>query len=220
MLLPGCDTLSQAALTTIHWSGLTQRARKPSPWSRGEDHRLEAAASRSHRARTRHPAREQKKKSRSVSRVLSWTIIHLRQASPPACSDLPESAAGRSTRIPIWSCSEWGLPSPRLLPAARCALTAPFHPYRTTEVVRRYTFCCTFRRLAPPRCYLAPCPVEPGLSSPPAAKAAQQSDRLTDSAARLPAAASWRNTANRIIRHPLDPADPADTGTTGFYAAR
>jgi len=31
--------------------------------------------------------------------------------------------------------------------------------------LRRYIFCCTFRRLAPPRCYLAPCPVEPGLSS-------------------------------------------------------
>ena len=69
------------------------------------------------------------KTSRSISRVLSWTIIHLRQVSPPACSDLPESAAGRSWRIPIWSCSGWGLPSPRLLPAARCALTAPFHPY-------------------------------------------------------------------------------------------
>ena len=27
------------------------------------------------------------------------------------------------------------------------------------------SFCCTVRRLAPPRCYLAPCPVEPGLSS-------------------------------------------------------
>jgi hypothetical protein len=27
-------------------------------------------------------------------------------------------------------------------------------------------FCCTFRGLAPPRRYLAPCPVEPGLSSP------------------------------------------------------
>jgi len=26
--------------------------------------------------------------------------------------------------------------------------------------------CCTFRRLAPPRRYLAPCPLEPGLSSP------------------------------------------------------
>jgi len=35
--------------------------------------------------------------------------------------------------VPIWSCSERGLPCRRLLPAARCALTAPFHPYRHTE---------------------------------------------------------------------------------------
>jgi len=31
----------------------------------------------------------------------------------------------------------------------------------------RYLFCGTFRGLAPPRRYLAPCPAEPGLSSPP-----------------------------------------------------
>ena len=36
---------------------------------------------------------------------------------------------GSRYRIPIWSCSGRGLPSPRLLPTARCALTAPFHPY-------------------------------------------------------------------------------------------
>src|SRR5690606_637339 len=34
-----------------------------------------------------------------------------------------------------------------------------------SRAVRRFAFCCTFRRLAPPRRYLAPCPVEPGLSS-------------------------------------------------------
>ena len=34
------------------------------------------------------------------------------------------------------------------------------------EAVRRYPFCCTFRRLTPPRGYLALCPMEPGLSSP------------------------------------------------------
>src|SRR5690606_41484247 len=39
----------------------------------------------------------------------------------------------RSSDLPIWSCSEWGFPSPRLLPAARCALTAPFHPYRRSD---------------------------------------------------------------------------------------
>jgi len=53
-----------------------------------------------------------------------------------------------------------------VLPPTRCALTAPFHPYRHPKMLGRYTFCCTFRRLAPPRRYLAPCPVEPGLSSP------------------------------------------------------
>ena len=31
---------------------------------------------------------------------------------------------------------------------------------------RRFALCCTGRGLAPPRRYLAPCPVEPGLSSP------------------------------------------------------
>ena len=31
---------------------------------------------------------------------------------------------------PIWSCSRRGLPCHRVLPPARCALTAPFHPYR------------------------------------------------------------------------------------------
>jgi len=30
---------------------------------------------------------------------------------------------------------------------------------------RRFAFCCTVRGLAPPRHYLAPCPMEPGLSS-------------------------------------------------------
>ena len=55
-----------------------------------------------------------------------------------------------------------GFTLPHLLPDARCALTAPFHPYL---ILRRFVFCGTFRRLAPPRRYLAPCPLEPGLSS-------------------------------------------------------
>ena len=79
----------------------------------------------------------------------------------------------------------------RRCPRARCALTAPFHPYliRLRACVReglerslartlsppftsfsagshrRFALCCTGRRLTPPRCYLAPCPAEPGLSS-------------------------------------------------------
>jgi len=87
---------------------------------------------------------------------------------------------GPRHRFPIWSCSRWGLPSHSVLPPARCALTAPFHPYPASSA-GRYIFCCTFRRLTPPRNYLAPCPVEPGLSSPPHAKNTGQSDCLAGS---------------------------------------
>ena len=46
---------------------------------------------------------------------------------------------------------------------------------------RRYFFCCTFRRLTPPRRYLAPCPVEPGLSSLPLYAEARLPGRLSRS---------------------------------------
>ena len=45
------------------------------------------------------------------------------------------------------------------------------HPFTLTCAAtsgcshRRSALCCTFRRLAPPRRYLASCPLEPGLSS-------------------------------------------------------
>src|SRR5690606_3489471 len=104
--------------------------------------------------------------SSPISRVLSWTVIHLGPASPQASSNLPESSAGHAIGF-LFGLAPGGVYHRRgLLPATRCALTAPFHPYRCPEALRRYTFCCTFRRLAPPRRYLAPCPVEPGLSSP------------------------------------------------------
>src|SRR5690606_1571798 len=43
----------------------------------------------------------------------------------------------RSARSPIWSCSGRGLPCRRVLPPARCALTAPFHPYRRAAEATR-----------------------------------------------------------------------------------
>ena len=48
--------------------------------------------------------------SQPISRVLSWTIIHLGQTSPFASSNLPVPNAVRAIWEPIWSCSEWGLP--------------------------------------------------------------------------------------------------------------
>ncbi len=50
--------------------------------------------------------------------------------SPCISSNLPGNSADHALCPPIWSCSEWGLPCRKRLPVARCALTAPFHPYQ------------------------------------------------------------------------------------------
>jgi len=110
--------------------------------------------------------------SRPISRVLSGTVIHLGCTSPCTSSDLPGNACGPHAADgaacpPIWSCSGWGLPCHR-----RCRRRGALLPHLFTltgpspDGLRRCLFCGTFRRLAPPRNYLAPCPVEPGLSSP------------------------------------------------------
>ena len=112
--------------------------------------------------------------SRPVSRVLSGAAIHLRHTSPCACSDLPGSGAGHASSpigntLPYLVLLRVGFTVPSVSPPTRCALTAPFHPYpvalRRCAGSRRSVFCGTFRGLAPPRRYLAPCPSEPGLSS-------------------------------------------------------
>jgi len=78
-------------------------------------------------------------------------------------------------RFPIWPCSLRGLPSCSSRPEHWCALTAPFHPYRSRagtswfpprEGIRRYLFCGTFLPVTGTGCYPAQCPVESGLSSP------------------------------------------------------
>ncbi len=70
------------------------------------------------------------KMSSPVSRVLSGTVIHLGPASPHASSDLPESSAGRAIGF-LFGLAPGGVYHRReLLPVTRCALTAPFHPYR------------------------------------------------------------------------------------------
>ena len=106
-------------------------------------------------------------RSRPISRVLSWTVIPLGASSPIRSSNLPGPDAGSAIRS-LFGLAPGGVCRTGLLPDSRCALTAPFHPcHASRRTVRRSTLCCTFRRLAPPRRYLAPCPVEPGLSSAP-----------------------------------------------------
>jgi hypothetical protein len=47
---------------------------------------------------------------------------------------------GQHHSTPIWPCSGRGLPCHAPLPAVRCALTAPFHPYRKKGLFRRRPF--------------------------------------------------------------------------------
>ena len=74
------------------------------------------------------------KVGKPISRVLSRTIIHLGDPSLSRSSNLPAPNAGRAISMPIWSCYAWSLPCRELLPATRCALTAPFHPYLTAKI--------------------------------------------------------------------------------------
>ncbi len=74
-----------------------------------------------------------------ISRVLSRVTIHLGRTSPRASSDLPGSHTGRarslhSELLPYLVLLRVGFTLPRLLPPARCALTAPFHPYRSPHL--------------------------------------------------------------------------------------
>ena len=110
------------------------------------------------------------KVDRSVSRVLSWTVIHLGFASPQTSSNLPGSSAGHAIG------SLFGLAPGGVYPATTVASGA-VRSYRTFSPLpvptrgrnRRYLLCGTSRShtvaSVAPRRYLAPCPVEPGLSS-------------------------------------------------------
>jgi len=100
-----------------------------------------------------------------ISRVLSSSGgDHSSGTAVTCCLERPTRGSGEAGHFspPIWSCSEWGLPclrhhcqSGELLP----------HLFTLTPRRRRYVFCGTFRRVSPPGCYPASCPVEPGLSS-------------------------------------------------------
>jgi len=143
--------------------------------------------------------------SRPVSRVLSWTAIHLGRRSPAASCSLPAGSAGRLNAC-LFGLAPGGVCPPQPLPVRPCALTARFHPCLSPPpagqpradardpifrgqglglVHRKVDFAALRRQspghrryvsvalsvalgpcgLAAPRCYLAPCPVEPGLSS-------------------------------------------------------
>jgi hypothetical protein len=71
--------------------------------------------------------------SRPISRVLSRTVIPLGARLPVRSSDLPEGSASHANAL-YAVLLRMGFTLPPVLPRARCALTAPFHPCQTCAV--------------------------------------------------------------------------------------
>ncbi len=112
-------------------------------------------------------SRSKENARRPVSRVLCplarVTTIHLGRLLPSASRDRPgrlpddrlPTSRSSSTCRPYLVLLPVGFTLPLPLPAARCALTAPFHPYPPEG--GRFAFCGTVPGIAPAGCYPAPC---------------------------------------------------------------
>lgn len=101
-----------------------------------------------------------------ISRVLSWTVIHLGQHSHTGSSSLPGFSAGR-TNEPLFGLAPGGVYRAASCYQSRGALLP--HPFTLTCARKRAIGGLLSVALVVsflPRRYLAPCPMEPGLSSP------------------------------------------------------
>jgi len=77
---------------------------------------------------------KQEKKKESADKPGSVENSHSSGTYVTVCLKQPtRERCGPHHCSPIWPCSERGLPCRRVLPPTRCALTAPFHPYRPAE---------------------------------------------------------------------------------------
>ena len=97
-----------------------------------------------------------------VSRVLSpdfsegWPFLWDMPRGMPHAT-YPDGSPETGQRRPYLVLLPVGLAVPPPLPEARCALTAPFHPYPGVAARRRCAFCCAFPGVAPAGRYPAPC---------------------------------------------------------------
>ena len=98
--------------------------------------------------------------------------IRLGRPLPDASRDLPERQCGnpsaaQSRRPFLFGLAPGGVYPPRPSPSARCALTAPFHPYRqTSRCVGGLLSVALSLGSPPPDVIRHRVSVEPGLSSP------------------------------------------------------
>ena len=113
----------------------------------------------------------------SISRVLSWTIIHLGDKLLCRSSNLPELWTGH----PLSSYLVLLRVEFTLLHVVTNGTVCSYHTLSPLPFSRRSALCCTGRRLTPPGRYPALCPEKLGLSSPAVFRRLQPrlSDRLT-----------------------------------------
>ena len=109
------------------------------------------------------------KARQSVSRVLSFKLViylglnsHLTSSNQPRWLTKNCFWPKIDLAISIWSCSRWGFPCVFCYQKTGALLPHLF----TLASIRRSIFCGTIPGVTPARCYLAPCSLEPGLSSP------------------------------------------------------
>ncbi len=103
------------------------------------------------------------------SPAIGTMTIHLVPLSPAGSSDLPGNSGGQPSNVPLFGLAPGGVylapavtgRTGELLPR-HFTLTVPDIVYLTW----RYTFCGTFLPVTGTGSYPAPCPAEPGLSSP------------------------------------------------------
>jgi len=108
----------------------------------------------------------------------------------------PQRRAQRTR--PLFGLAPGGVWPAGVSPHRWCALTAPFHP--CPPFGGRCRFCATFRRVAPPGCYPAPCPLELGLSSPAIALATAGADAWPTPTAILPSSGvRWTGAVRRSV---------------------
>ena len=140
-----------------------------------------------------------------ISRVLSWTVIHLDIRHRISQATYPDTVRVAPS-YPYLVLLRTGFTLPQTVTS--CAVRS----YRTLSplpLTWRSSLCCTCRQLTLPRSYLASYPMEPGLSSQCRSKP-ELRDCLANSIAHF----------NKLQRRFIDPASSLPTYSNDFYSHR
>ena len=128
--------------------------------------------------RASQPATRQKRSEQSISRILFPVQVTLGPGNdhssedggcPPSLATYPEARTGSPQTLPYLVLHRVGFAELPRSPGELVRSYRTISPLPVTKPAgsadRRYTFCCTFLRVATTSCYEAPCPAVFGLSS-------------------------------------------------------